>query len=85
MFWTFKLSFDTDILAFFAWQLFGLLKKFGYFFQSSGHPDFLKILINSTTSLLKVLRGQENNSMILLITTLHIIAILITLNTGDIT
>ncbi len=33
MFWTFKLRFDVDIVAFFAWRLFGLLlEKFACFF-----------------------------------------------------
>jgi hypothetical protein len=35
------LSFDEDILALLAWQLFWLLyKKLGNFFQSFGHPVF---------------------------------------------
>jgi hypothetical protein len=39
MFWTFKLHFVVDILAFLAWQILGqLFEKLGDFFQSSGHP-----------------------------------------------
>jgi hypothetical protein len=40
MFWTFKLSFAVDILAFFMPQIqFWLLfEKLGDFFKSSGHP-----------------------------------------------
>jgi hypothetical protein len=43
MFWTFKLAFDVEILAFFlgggAWQLFWLLfsQSWVILFQSSGH------------------------------------------------
>jgi hypothetical protein len=38
MFWTFKLIFDVDVLAFLAWRQFWLLfKKLGEFFKSSGH------------------------------------------------
>jgi hypothetical protein len=43
MFWTFKLSFDKYILAFFARQLFWLLfPKFGQFF-----PNLLVTLVAS--------------------------------------
>ncbi len=39
MFWTFKLSFDEDIMTFLVWQLFGkFFLNLGIFFQSSGHP-----------------------------------------------
>ncbi len=41
MFWTVKLSFDVDILAFFGWEtvLATLYKIWVKFFQFSGGPE----------------------------------------------
>jgi hypothetical protein len=61
MFWSFKLSFVVDILAFFALETFGatFLKYWAIFFKSSGHPVAKKVRQNEPDNL--TLRGCSDD------------------------